>query len=70
MAPNSSHTPVDYPATSSGNVTGTGTRTYEIGAYTFASNVASVKLYCSIYMPTSATVARFDDGFVNVGTPI
>ena len=56
-----------YPSPSPDNAT-SATWSYQIGTYTIPSGTAYVKLYAEVYIPTGATVGRFDDGFVSAGT--
>lgn len=44
------------------------TWTFQTGSYTVPSNVAFVFLYAEVFNATAPTVARFDDGSVDVGT--
>jgi RHS repeat-associated protein len=67
VAYNSSYGVVSYQLPSPSTVT-SATWTYQIGTYTVPSGVAYVQLYAQIYLPTGATVARFDDGFLSAGT--
>jgi RHS repeat-associated protein len=62
----SSMSPVDYPSPSP--FVTSASWTYQIGTYTVPSGVAYVMLYCEVYLAASATVARFDDGFLSAGT--
>ena len=58
--------PIAYPDPSPNNVA-SGSWAYQVGSYTVPSNAAYVALYAEIYLATSATVARFDDGFLGFG---
>jgi RHS repeat-associated protein len=57
---------ITYPDPSPNNVT-SASWIYQVGSYTVPSNAAYVELYAEIYNATSATVARFDDGFLGFG---
>jgi RHS repeat-associated protein len=48
--------------------TASATWTFQIRTYTVPANVAFVFLYAEVYQATAPTVARFDDGFLDVGT--
>jgi len=44
------------------------TWTFQIRTYTVPANVAFVFLYAEVFNATAPTVARFDDGFLDIGT--
>ena len=48
------------------NTVTSATWTYQTTSYTVAAGVAYVQIYAEIYQPTTATVARFDDSFLNL----
>ena len=54
----SSYAPTPYTVTSAA-------WTYQTASYTVATGVAYVQLYAEVYHPTTATVANFDDSFLN-----
>jgi RHS repeat-associated protein len=66
VARDASYNPVAY-ATSSPGIPSSGW-VYQVGTYTVGSGVAYVQLYNEISGATTATVARFDDGFITAGT--
>jgi RHS repeat-associated protein len=58
--------PVAYPGSFSPS---TGSWQLQDETYTVpSSGVAYVRLYCEIYLATTSSVARFDDGFLSAGT--
>jgi RHS repeat-associated protein len=62
----SNMTPVAYPGSFSPS---TGSWQMQDETYTVpSSGVAYVRLYCEIYLATTSSVARFDDGFLSAGT--
>jgi len=46
----------------------TGIWTQAVGAFTVPAGAAYVQIYCEIYLPTTTTAARFDDGFITFGS--
>ncbi len=67
QASDSSHTAIEWAGPSPSNVTAS-SWTDQVGSFTVPSGVAYVQVYCQIYLPTTATVARCDDGFLSAGT--
>jgi len=59
--------PVNYLGPSPTNVSAAAW-TYQVGSYTVPSGVAYVVVYAEVWNATVPTVARFDDGFITVGT--
>src|SRR5258708_2780886 len=57
--------PITYPSPSPGDVS-TAAWTFQEGTYVIPTGTAFVRLYCEVYQPTAATVARFDDGFLYI----
>jgi RHS repeat-associated protein len=62
-ADNSSYAAVNWIAPSPSTVA-TSSWTYQSGTYTVPAGIAYVRVYCTIWLPTTASVARFDDAFL------
>jgi RHS repeat-associated protein len=61
--------PITFPSPSPSDVS-TAAWTFQQGTYVIPTGTAFVRLYCEVYQPTAATVARFDDGFLDsTGAP-
>jgi hypothetical protein len=50
------------------SVTTAGVWTYETGSYTVPPGIAYITFFGQIYQASGTTTARFDDGFIIVGT--
>jgi RHS repeat-associated protein len=57
------HSPVSYPG---GFNPAAGSWQYQLQTVTVPTGVSYAVLYCELYLPTNASVARFDDGFLNL----